>query len=67
MTQLSDDERRELEAYRTAVDEIGQAGWSTCMMYIKCRVRQIVQGLPEPQQYKVLNLNKEYQSHETMR
>jgi hypothetical protein len=65
MTHLSDDERLELNAYRIAVDEIGQAGWTTCMMYVKCRVRQITQGLPEQQQYKICKLD-DYKPRESL-
>jgi hypothetical protein len=46
---LTKDERTELIAFRQAVEEVGEAGWTTCMMYIKCRVRQITEGLPDQQ------------------
>lgn len=42
-------EHAELEAFRQAVEEIGEAGWNTCMLYIKARVQQISLGLPEYQ------------------
>lgn len=47
--QLNADERTELDALRRAIEEVGEAGWTTCMYYIKGRVQQITQGLPETQ------------------
>jgi hypothetical protein len=41
----------ELAAYKRAVEEIGQAGWTTCQLFIQQRVKELMLEITHSRQF----------------